>query len=385
MNRRSTILESATIAMLLAALALPAFAGKKEDKTAAKPTQVVWPLPPEKARYKFEAFLFGAGNVEPVKKSGFLDKLAGIQKQDFKPFFIKPYGIASDSQRRLYVADTAVGVVFVMDPTRKKVTYLGRGEQGRLIQPIGLTVDKQDRIWVADVVQKQVFVYDADGNVLMDFGQRGEFESPTDVAVDDSRHRVYVVDSKKHCVHVMGEEDGKYLKQIGERGKEKGNFNFPTNLTLDKNGNLYVVDTMNYRIQIFDPEFKYVDSFGSQGVGYGQFLRPKGIAIDNWGNIYVVDADFNNFQVFDPKHRLLMFLGRGGIHPGQFQVPAGIHIDADNNIYVSDQSNSRVEIFKLLDGSVEEPTASSAVAVSVPRKGLSPNAAALAEGKAQTQ
>ena len=353
--------RKATAGLVLLALAvLPGWSGDSQKKpkssTQSKRAQVVWPLPPEKPRFQFVRFLFGAGDVEPPKKQGFLDKIAGIKRKDFKPPFIKPYGLASDSKHRLFVADTAVGIVFVLNPEEKEVSYLGRGEQGRLIMPIGLTVDPHDRVWVADVVQRKVFVYDPDGNVLMAFGQRDEFLSPTDVAVDEGRHRVYVADSKKHCVHVLDEENGKYLKQIGERGTQAGQFNFPTNLTLDKQGRLYVVDTMNFRVQIFDPEYNYVDSFGKQGVSFGEFLRPKGIALDSYGNIYVVDADFNNFQVFDQKKRLLMFIGQGGIMPGQFQVPAGIYIDAQDNIYVSDQSNRRIQIFKLLDGSVEEPS-----------------------------
>jgi len=349
--------------VLVALAAAPLWAGDKQKKKSSdpgKPAQVVWPLPPEKARFVFVRFLYGAGDVEPPKKPGFFDRIAGIKKTEFKPPFVKPYGLATDSQRRLFVADSAVGVVFVLDPKDKKVTYLGRGQQGRLIMPIGLTVDPRDRVWVADVVQRQVFVYGPEGNVEMVFGQRGEFQSPTDVAVDESRRRVYVADSKKHCVHVLDEENGTYLKQIGERGTESGKFNFPTNLALDKQGRLYVVDTMNFRVQIFDPEYNYVGGFGKQGVSFGEFLRPKGIALDSYGNIYVVDSDFNNFQVFDQRKRLLMFIGRGGVLPGQFQVPAGIHIDGEDFIYVSDQTNRRIQIFKLLDGSVEEPTPASA-------------------------
>lgn len=156
---------------------------------------------------------------------------------------------------------------------------------------------------------------------------------------------------------------------------------FP-NLALDKQGQLYVVDTGNWRVQIFSPDFKFVDTFGRQGVQFGDFLRPKGIAIDSYGNVYVVDSDFNNFQVFDSKRRLLMFIGSQGVFPGQFRVPAGIFVDADNNVYVTDQDNKRVVVFKLLDGAVQEPDPGTAVARQQPTKKLSPNAAALSGSQA---
>ena len=60
---------------------------------------LVWPLPPEQPRIKFLRAIYGAQDVEPAKKVGFLNRLAGIERKDFKATFIKPYGIATDSRR----------------------------------------------------------------------------------------------------------------------------------------------------------------------------------------------------------------------------------------------------------------------------------------------
>jgi len=120
-------------------------------------------------------------------------------------------------------------------------------------------------------------------------------------------------------------------------------------------GNIYVSDTLNFRIQVFDPQYRFVQRFGKQGNSFGQFSRPKGIALDSYQNLYVVDSDFCNFQVFDPKNQLLMFLGGWGPTPGQFALPAGIAIDKQNFIYVTDQNNRRIQIFKLLNGATDAP------------------------------
>ena len=68
------------------------------------------------------------------------------------------------------------------------------------------------------------------------------------------------------------------------------------------------MDSMNFRVQIFDAEGKFIKKFGEVGTGYGQFSKPKGIAVDSEGHIYVVDSAFNNIQIFDAEGKLLSFL-----------------------------------------------------------------------------
>jgi len=356
-DKMNNIWRPGTVALLVLALcpffAIPSAAGKKEDPP--KKVDLVWPLPPEKPRVRWEAVIRGAFDVEPMKKANFLDRVAGIEKRDFKPSFLKPYGIATDSKHRIYVTDSAQGIVFVLDREQHKVSYLGVTLQVHLRGPLGITVDRKDRVWVADAVGQHVYAFDSEGNLLMALGKVDEMVNPTGVAVDDARNRLYVTDSKGHCVLVYSLDTGELVTRIGKRGSGDGEFNFPTNIVLDQNGRLYVSDTMNFRVQIFDPDYKFVDSFGQQGVRWGQFSKAKGIALDDQGNIYVVDSDFCNIQVFDAKKRLLLFFGGYGTGPGGMWLPAGMHI-SDHTIYVADQNNRRIQIFKIVNNDVvEEP------------------------------
>lgn len=82
-------------------------------------------------------------------------------------------------------------------------------------------------------------------------------------------------------------------------------FNYPTFITIDRDGRLYVTDTGNFRVQIFDKEGRYIKDFGKPGNKGGFFARPKGVAIDSEGNIYVVDAMFQNVQIFNREGELL--------------------------------------------------------------------------------
>jgi sugar lactone lactonase YvrE len=156
-------------------------------------------------------------------------------------------------------------------------------------------------------------------------------------------------------VLVYDSESGQPIAKFGKRGPGDGQFNFPSFVAVGAQGDIYISDTLNFRIQIFDPQYKFVQRFGRQGNKFGQFNRPKGIALDSYQNLYVVDSDFCNFQIFDPKERLLMFLGGWGPAPGRFALPAGIAIDKQNYIYVTDQNNRRIQIFQLLNGATDAP------------------------------
>ena len=116
--------------------------------------------------------------------------------------------------------------------------------------------------------------------------------------------------------------DGSTVRTIGKRGGEPGEFNFPTNLFVDTQGRLYVADTLNFRIQIFDPDGKLLSAFGTLGDTPGSLNRPKGVGVDSEGHIYVADTSFNNFQIFDQNGQLLLFVGAVGQRARRV-LPAG--------------------------------------------------------------
>ena len=174
------------------------------------------------------------------------------------------------------------------------------------------------------------------------------------MAVDARRGRLYVADVQLNQVLVFDTRSFQMQKTIGKAGNaatgEPGSFSGPTNLALDSKGRLYVTDTWNCRVQVFDPDGKFVLTFGAQGTQPGKFARPKGIAIDREDHVYVADAEFNNFQVFTSEGKPLLFVGSIGLEPGQFLLPAGMAIDRENRIYVTEQrmSGGRLQIFQYL-------------------------------------
>jgi DNA-binding beta-propeller fold protein YncE len=177
---------------------------------------------------------------------------------------------------------------------------------------------------------------------------------PTGVAIDPENRFLYVVDAKKQCVFVFDADSYKYLRTVGGPPKkpgeeDPGTFSFPTNVAVDGEGNLYVADTMNNRIQIFDAAGSFITMFGKQGDKPGFFSRPKGIAVDSDGHIWVVDSQLELVQVFNRDGTLLGWMGGHGALPGQFILPTGIAVDKQNRVYVSEQFfDGRVQEFQYI-------------------------------------
>ncbi|MDI3280855.1 MAG: 6-bladed beta-propeller [Bacillota bacterium] len=312
---------------------------------SGKGAELVWPLPPEPPRIKY-LWTRTSGDDYLSSFSLWLKKLIFGPETTYR--LKQPYGVAADGRGRIYVADNGLGVVVVFDEAKRKVSFIGDSGTGKLWVPIDVKLAADGRVFVSDAAQKRIFVYSPEGRLVAAYGKAGELENPAGIALDEERGRLYVVDTKKHQVLVYGLADGSVTSTLGRRGTGEGEFNFPTNAWVDGRGQLYIADTMNFRIQIFTPEGRFVRSIGRLGDGPGQFARLKGIAVDSEGHIYAADAAFNNFQIFDQEGQLLLWVGGPGAGPGEFRSPAGLFIDGQDRIYVADRLNGRIQAFQYL-------------------------------------
>ena len=316
-----------------------------DKKKPGPPPTRVWPLPPDSPRIRYLTAYHG---LTDFKKSGTKWKALLIGPDTDQPAtqLMKPYGIAVARDGRVFVTDTAARRVFVFDPHEKAVTFIGEKGPLKIVKPIGVAIDAADTVFIADATLKRVIGYRPDGTVAIAIGHEGELESPSGLAIDRARSILYVADAKKHQVLSYSSTDGAFIRAIGKRGTEAGEFNFPTNLSVDRAGRLYVTDTLNFRVQIFDAGGAFASSIGTQGDGPGHLNRAKGVGVDSEGHVYIADTSFNNFQIFDADGSILLFVGSTGDGPGEFLLPAGLFVDDEDRIYVADQGNARVQVFQ---------------------------------------
>ncbi len=305
--------------------------------------ELVWPEPPETPRIKYTRQYSGGSDFQSKSKAA--DILLGAKRA---LVLKKPKGVHVAKDNKIYVTDTAAGDVFIFDPINKEANSVNTMGARFFFKPIGVTTDDQNRIFITDSQTDKVTVLDQEGKVLATLKPRTPFKQPSGIAADSERNRLYVIDTHNHHIEVFALDTLKHEDTIGKRGKDEGEFNFPSNIAVDSEGHVYVVDTMNGRVQIFDAEGRFIHMFGQFGDIPGMFARPKGIDVDSEGHIYVVDAAFNNVQIFNQEGEPMMaFIGYGDDRGGMI-LPSGIALGPEDYVYVIDSWNRRVKVLEYL-------------------------------------
>jgi sugar lactone lactonase YvrE len=180
----------------------------------------------------------------------------------------------------------------------------------------------------------------ADGTALLN--------QPKDLAVGPDG-RVYVVESGANRVTVF-EPDGTISKSWGRQGTGDGEFQEPWGIAVAPSGEVYVADTWNHRVEKFDRDGNFLkkwgglaDTKGAVNDRPGQFWGPRDVAIGPDGLLYVTDTGNKRIQVFDSEGRFVRAFGGEGAEPGKFREPVGLAFDGDR-LLVADTWNRRVQV-----------------------------------------
>jgi sugar lactone lactonase YvrE len=280
--------------------------------------------------------------------SGRLEKVYGSAGAR-EGYFKKPRAIAIDDQDRLYIVDMTARIqVFDRDGSFLRSWRTPNSTNGR---PCGLSIER-GRLLVADTHYNQILAYDLEGTLLKEesFGDKagigpGEFAFVTDV-VRDSQGNYYVSEFGDADRIQKFSPERKFIMQWGGHGEALGHFSRPQSLAIDEQDQVWVADSCNHRIQVFDAsgsEAKLIQSWGERGSGPGQLYYPYSIVLDRKGAVYLCEYGNHRIQKFTREGKSLGVWGGEGREEGKLFNPWALALDSRGRLHVLDSHNHRVQ------------------------------------------
>jgi hypothetical protein len=175
----------------------------------------------------------------------------------------------------------------------------------------------------------------------------GQFFYPKGID-SDSQGNIYVADSSNYRIQKIS-SSGLFLTKWGSKGTGNGQFSGPINLALDASNNVYVLDSWPNskveRVQKFDSLGKFLLTWGQSGTGQSQFNSASNIEVDKNGYVYVSEMGNSRIQKFTADGKFVTMWGSRGSGNGQFINPRGMAFDSVGRVYVADSGNHRIQIF----------------------------------------
>ncbi len=268
--------------------------------------------------------------------------------------FNDPTGIAV-TEHEVFVSDARNSRIQVFDLEGNFKRQFGAAgkEPGQLGRPMNLTISAEE-LFVADYWTDRIEVFALDGThkkTIGHFGSGpGEFDAPGGVALAPNGD-LFVADFYNQRIQQL-HPDGRFVRQWGETRKPgiwAGNFNYPTDVALGPDGSIYVADGYNDRVQVFSRDGEFSHKWGGPfamdiyGPFKGWFATVTGITVDKTGNIFVADFYNNRIQKFSPDGTFLTTFGKEGTAPSQFKHPIAMAVTDDGTVFIADYGNNRIQ------------------------------------------
>ena len=184
---------------------------------------------------------------------------------------------------------------------------------------------------------------------------RGAFTWPNSIALssseklycsDEFESKIYVFETDKVFPFPEYDVTGGSIAKWGVQGTAPGQLNGPAGIDFDMDNQLYIVDSLNSRIQVFSEDGEFIKCWGQQGDGEGEFNKPWGITIDTEGYVYVADWGNSRVQKVTADGEFVLSLGSNDDFTLALDHPSGVAVDSDGDIYVADWGNRRVQIYE---------------------------------------
>ena len=285
--------------------------------------------------------------------------------------FKYPTDVAVDAAGNIYVADYANKRVQQYNSSRVYQRTYGttgvsyQAANDRFYYPEGVAVAPDGSIYIAEGYGYRLVKLNAAGVPQWTVGEAGQpgndnahFSYLEDVAVAPDG-RIYTVESWASTMRIGGNHrlqifnpDGSYAGGFGGYGDTNDKFDAPTGIGIDHNGNIYVADRDNHRVQIYNNQLTYIATLGKTGEAgsdNAHFDGPSDVAVDRNGYIYVSDEGNDRIQVFNSNRQYVRTIGGGGSGRDFSHFdnwgPHKVAVDSQGRLYVVDTGNSRVQVF----------------------------------------
>lgn len=313
-----------------------------------------WPNTVEERRFSYHGELIGESNfsVESGARQNtgvrFLKWIAGLSNDpDKHPLtLLRPQGGVVDSDGRIFVSDIGRHAILVFDrPAGELKVWEWASSAIRFKSPVGLAIRENGELLVADADLGIIVVLSKEGKPVNSVGA-DQLERPTGLALDRKNGLLYVADTRANDIKVFN-HNGDMVQRFGAGQELNTRLNAPTYIAVSDD-KIYVSDTLNARVQIYNKSGKAIGTIGERGLYIGNLVRPKGITVSDDGLVYIVESYYDHLLVYDKSGQFLMPIGGTGSKPGQFFLPTGVWTDVDGRVYISDMMNGRVSVFKYL-------------------------------------
>jgi DNA-binding beta-propeller fold protein YncE len=265
----------------------------------------------------------------------------------------EPSDVAVSRSGQIYIVDGVNNRVVVSNKRGKVLFTFGKkgSGKGQMLFPLGIFVDSAGNVYLADSGNHRIQIFDPFGKYKAEINIppfEGIPADPTDLTVDESGNRIFIVDNNNHHILVYDLNSLALIDTYGTPGIEKRQFRYPFLISSDKDGYLYIVDVINTRVQVLNSDGKFVQFIGGWGVKKGEFFRPKGVALDSTNRVYVSDGYMGVIQVFKPNGEFDSVLSNTDkLEVKKFKTPVGIYIDSNNRLYVVEMFANRVGVYSI--------------------------------------
>lgn len=247
---------------------------------------------------------------------------------------------------KIYLVDGGNHRVVVYDLQGEYLFAFGDegNKAGQLNYPVGISAASNGRVYVADSGNHRIQIFSDKGKYLSGFAVKikGKSIRPIDVMRHKKSGRI-IVSGGNHLLTYSSK--GRLLKTWGGVGVNQGEFRYPATLAEMSDGRIAVVDVLNSRVQVFNPDGSVSTAISEWGVLPGQLFRPKGVAVDRQDNFYISDSYMGVVQKFSDAGKFKAVLGEQG-KPYKMLTPVGMTI-YKNRLYIVEMKSNLLSVYQL--------------------------------------